>query len=50
VLPTTVERPGGLILHGIETIQNPYAVLFKGLVQTEGLLQLASGSGKGQNP
>jgi hypothetical protein len=50
VLPTTVERPFGLVLHGIETIQNPYTVLIKGLVQAESLLQLAPGSGKGQNP
>jgi hypothetical protein len=50
VLLTTVERAIALILHGIETIQNPYAVLFKGLVQARVLLQLVSGSGKGQNP
>jgi hypothetical protein len=45
----TVERAIALILHGLETIQNPYTVLFKSLVQARGLLQLASGSGKGQN-
>ena len=46
---TTAGRPIGLISCGLETIQNPYAVLFKGLVQVSGLLQLVSGSGKGQN-
>jgi len=46
---TTAGRPIGLIFCGLETIQNPYAVLFKGLVQVSGLLQLVSGSGKGQN-
>jgi hypothetical protein len=45
----TVERAVALILHGLETIQNPYAVLFKALVQVRDLLQLVSGSGKGQN-
>jgi hypothetical protein len=45
----TVERTIVLILHGLETIQNPYAVLLKGLVQARGLLQLVSGSGKGHN-
>jgi len=45
-----VERAIALILHDIETIQNPYAVLFKGMVQAGGFLQLVSGSGKGQNP
>jgi hypothetical protein len=48
-MPATVERAIALVLHDLETIQNPYAVLFKGMVQTNGLLQLASGSGKGQN-
>ena len=32
---TTVERAIALILHSLETIQNPYAVLFKNLVQAE---------------
>jgi hypothetical protein len=49
VLQTTVERPFGLILHDIETILYPYAVLIKGLVQAKSLIQLAPGSGKGQN-
>jgi len=30
---TTVERHDGLILYGLETIQNPYAVLLKGRVK-----------------
>jgi hypothetical protein len=46
----TVERAIALVLHDLETIQNPYAVLFKGMVQAGGLFQLVSGSGKGQNP
>jgi hypothetical protein len=45
-----VERAIALILHDLETIQNPYTVLFKKLVQVRGLIQLVSGSGKGQNP
>jgi hypothetical protein len=49
VLQTTVERPFGLILHDIETILYPYAVLIKGLVQAKSLIQLAPGSGKGLN-
>jgi hypothetical protein len=31
----TVERAIALFLHGLETIQNPYAVLFKGLVHSD---------------
>ncbi|MBI5188442.1 MAG: hypothetical protein HZA07_05150 [Nitrospirae bacterium] len=31
--PTTVERPLGLVLHGIETILNPYTVLIKGIAK-----------------
>ena len=46
---TTVERAIALVLHDLETIWFPYAVLFKGLVQVSGLIQLVSGSGKGQN-
>jgi hypothetical protein len=49
MLLATVERPIGLVLHDLETIYYPYTVLFKGLVQVSGLLQLVSGSGKGQN-
>ena len=47
---TTVEGAIALILHDLETILYPYAVLFKGMVQAGGLFQLVSGSGKGQNP
>jgi hypothetical protein len=39
----------GPVLHDIETILYPYAVLIKGLVQAKSLIQLAPGSGKGQN-
>jgi hypothetical protein len=46
----TAEKAIALVLRGLETIQNPYAVLFKSLVHTGCVIQLASGSGKGQNP
>ena len=32
---TTVERAIALVLHDLETIWFPYAVLFKGLVQAK---------------
>jgi hypothetical protein len=38
----------GLILYGLETILNPYAVLIKEGVKGCLLYQLAPGSGKGQ--
>lgn len=31
----TVERAIALVLHDLETIQNPYAVLFKGMVHPD---------------
>jgi len=46
---TTAGRPIGLVPCDLETILYPYAVLFKGMVQARGLIQLVSGSGKGQN-
>jgi hypothetical protein len=46
----TVERAIALVLHDLETILYPYAVLFKGMVHALCVLQLVSGSGKGQNP
>ena len=46
----TAGRPIGPVPCDRETIQNPYAVLIKGMVQAGVLLQLVSGSGKGQNP